>query len=47
MIAINAEGRCGATSKYRDTDPVYAPRSVYYPQAASTGITLEFPSDIR
>lgn len=27
--------------------PVYAPPSLYYPQPASTGITLVFPIDIR
>jgi ABC-type Zn2+ transport system substrate-binding protein/surface adhesin len=27
--------------------PVYAPPSLYYPQPASTGITLVFPVDIR
>jgi hypothetical protein len=27
--------------------PVYAPPSLYYPQPASTGISLVFPVDIR
>lgn len=45
---ITAGVTSGATSRFKGTGiALYAPPSLYYPQPASTEITLVFPIDIR